>query len=1065
MKLPKLLLSICLLSSAFAQTNTDIPSPLTPGTNQTTGTESLRQSRDWYSLGTDAYKRGDLDEAEQYFRQALKIRQDLVPDSLLVAASLSDLGLVAWRRGDVKEAEEYYRQSLAIREKMAPDSLLVARSLSRLGLVAANQGDLTKAEDYHRQALEIRQKRTSGGLPVAASFYNLGIVAWTRGDLDKAEEYHRQALEIRQKLAPESLLVAASINNLGWVAWRRGDGAKAKEYYSQALEIREKLAPESLDVAASFNSLGDLASNQGNLAAAEEYHRKALQIRQRLAPDSLLVAASMNNLGLLAWRRGDLANAEKWYRQALEIRSRRVPGSHLVAASCHNLGMVAWRRGDRTQAEAYFHQTLEINEKLPPGRFDVANGINNLGGKVATIQGDLEEAEEHYSEALMGMERLSPDGLTTADVLQSLGDLAYERRDPAKAKEYYLRALAGFETLAPGSTHHAETLAALASIARGQHEPEAAAHLYEEALGALETQITHLGGSDDLGWDFRAKHLFYYQDYIDLLVHQKEPEKAFSVVERSRARSLLELLSNAQINIHGGVAPSLLLQERSLQAGIAAESNRRVRLLGNGSNRSQVADIEKEIAGLLAQYHELEGRIRSSSPSYTALTQPRVLSLAEVQQQLLDHDTLLLEYSLGKESSYVFAVAENSFSVFELPKGEEIEGLARSLYDALTERNRTVAGETDAHAQERWKSADGKYTQLAARLSQMILGPVASLIDHKRLVIASDGALQFIPFAALPEPGNSPTTSLKSGESGIAGTSVPRPMGKSGIPLMVGHEIVNLPSASVVAELRHEKANRTEPPQAVAVLADPVFDPHDRRVAGRERGVHPLQVAGRSSPDSASPLESLTRSASEIGFTRNGKLDLGRLEYTRQEANSILKFTPRGASLEAVDFQATRKMAMSPVMAQYRVVHFATHGILNSLHPELSGLVFSLVDQHGKPQDGFLDLQDIYDLNLPVDLVVLSGCKTGLGKEIEGEGLIGLTRGFMYAGSSRVMASLWSVSDEATAELMEAFYKAMERDKKSPAAALRAAQIAIWKQDLWRSPYYWAAFQLQGEWK
>jgi CHAT domain-containing protein len=200
-------------------------------------------------------------------------------------------------------------------------------------------------------------------------------------------------------------------------------------------------------------------------------------------------------------------------------------------------------------------------------------------------------------------------------------------------------------------------------------------------------------------------------------------------------------------------------------------------------------------------------------------------------------------------------------------------------------------------------------------------------------------------------------------------------------------------------------------------------------------------------------------------LSRNGKVYLPRLLYTRQEADAIVAAAPAGKAFKAVDFRANQATATSPALAKYRIVHFATHGLLNSKHPELSGLVFSMVDERGRPQDGFLRLQDVYNLNLPVDLVVLSGCQTGLGEEISGEGLIGLTRGFMYAGASRVVASLWSVSDMATADLMADFYKAIEKDGMRPAAALRAAQIKMLKQPRWSSPYYWAAFQIQGEWR
>ncbi len=197
----------------------------------------------------------------------------------------------------------------------------------------------------------------------------------------------------------------------------------------------------------------------------------------------------------------------------------------------------------------------------------------------------------------------------------------------------------------------------------------------------------------------------------------------------------------------------------------------------------------------------------------------------------------------------------------------------------------------------------------------------------------------------------------------------------------------------------------------------------------------------------------------------NGDGALRRLLFSRDEAEAILTVAPQSLGLKALDFQANRRLAMSDELSQYRVIHFATHGLLDSKHPELSGLVLSLVDEAGRPQDGFLRLHEIYNLRLNADLVVLSACQTGLGKEVRGEGLIGLTRGFMYAGAPRVIASLWQVDDAATAELMKRFYRVMIQEKLPPAAALRAAQIAMMKKKHWQSPYYWGAFVLQGEWR
>jgi CHAT domain-containing protein len=259
---------------------------------------------------------------------------------------------------------------------------------------------------------------------------------------------------------------------------------------------------------------------------------------------------------------------------------------------------------------------------------------------------------------------------------------------------------------------------------------------------------------------------------------------------------------------------------------------------------------------------------------------------------------------------------------------------------------------------------------------------------------------------------------------------------------VVEHEVVSLPSASVLAVLRRETEGRKPPGKAIAVLADPVFEPDDPR----------LRPAVR-------------RALRDSGAGRGETLGFPRLAATRQEADAIVAMAPGGMTLRAIDFDASRSTAMSPELAQYRIVHFATHGVFDNENPGLSAIILSMLDEHGQPQDGFLRLHDIYGLHLPADLVVLSACSTALGKQVRGEGLVGIVRGFMYAGAKRVVASLWKVDDDATGELMRDFYREMIEENRSPAAALRQAQLAVWRQNRWRSPFYWAAFVLQGEWR
>jgi CHAT domain-containing protein len=268
---------------------------------------------------------------------------------------------------------------------------------------------------------------------------------------------------------------------------------------------------------------------------------------------------------------------------------------------------------------------------------------------------------------------------------------------------------------------------------------------------------------------------------------------------------------------------------------------------------------------------------------------------------------------------------------------------------------------------------------------------------------------------------------------------------------------VNLPSASALVVQRRVLGERHPAPKAVAVLADPVYSRNDSRLNAasklREKADEPQKA-----------MRDLDRALQEVG-SRDNWAAIPRLSFSRQEAEEIIKSASGKPARAVLDFDASRAAATDPDLSQYRVVHFATHGILNSSHPELSGIVLSLFDKQGRQQDGFLRLHEIYNLKLPAELVVLSACQTGLGKEIRGEGIVGLTRGFMYAGAARLIASLWKVDDAATAELMSRFYKHLLGEQQRPAEALRRAQIEMYEKRRWRSPYYWAAFVLQGEWR
>jgi CHAT domain-containing protein len=383
--------------------------------------------------------------------------------------------------------------------------------------------------------------------------------------------------------------------------------------------------------------------------------------------------------------------------------------------------------------------------------------------------------------------------------------------------------------------------------------------------------------------------------------------------------------------------------------------------------------------------------------------QPQPLTVPQIQA-LLDPDTLLLSYSLGEARSVLWAVTAQSVASFVLPGRAVLEAAARRFHEGLSVH--------DPAGRQR-RAAD------AEALGRMLLGPVAGRLGHQRLVVVPDGALEYVPFGALPEPG------------GV-------------IPILERHEVVYLPSASTLAIQRQILDRRPPAPKQLLVLADPVFDASDPRLArlASTRGKAP---ASR-------------------GISRGDGPVFERLPGSRQEAEAIAALVPANSRV-ALDFDASRSEALSDRLSAYRIVHFATHGVIDAEHPALSGLALSMVDHTGQPQAGFLHLHDLYNLRLNADLVVLSGCRTALGKEVRGEGLIGLTRGFLYAGAPRVVASLWWIDDRATAALMSEFYRGLWAEGLRPAAALRKARLSLARQHRFRDPSYWGAFVLQGDWQ
>jgi tetratricopeptide (TPR) repeat protein len=972
------------------------------------------------------------------------------------AKQLGDGPLEAKRR-----SIERYREALELFRKAGARKLEV-ETLNETARVYYILGERQQALEKYDEALSV--SRAVGDREwEAKTLTGIGALYEKLGEMRKSLENHNQALLIAQAAGDRKGEVTILVN-IGNVHLLSGESQNALEKFNQALPISRIVGDREVE-ANTLNSLGGVYLSVGELQKALDRFNEALPIIRGVG-NTYGEAVTLSNIGVTYWSLGEFQKALDKHNEALLIK-RAMGDRGSEAVTLNNIGAVYWSLGEMQKALEKYNEVLLLSRAVGNRRAEAAT-LNNIS-KVYNSLGETQKALEKLNEALP-IGRAIGERITEASTLLNMG-MAYRLSgETQKALEKYNEALLTFRAIGQ-RLGEAATLLGIVRVEQKRGNLIQARQLIEQAIDIIESQRAGLG-SQELRATYLASSQEFYQSHIDILMqmHQQDPTAtldaaALTVSERARARSLLELLTEARIDIRQGVDSSLLKRERSLQQRLTAQAAAQVKLLNRKHTPAQAEAIAKEIASIIAEYEEVAAQIRTSSPKYAALTQPQPLNLSEIQQQVLDPDTLLLEYSLGENASYLFVVSQTSITTHQLPKRGEIEAATRRVRELLTAPH-PKPGDSSAAFQARIKKARADYWPQAAALSQMLLGPAASQLGNKRLLIVADGVLQYLSFGALPVPER-----LSEGARGRLDDDTlfrPVPVPSTGrepapssrppiapTPLIVEHEIVHLPSASTLAVLRRELAGRQPAPKAVAVLADPVFSADDARV----------KLAASARNGRISKEEPKERPADLTRALTDVRGELSRLLMTRDEAQTILSLTPANSQLEALDFRASRATSTSDELSQYRIVHFATHGLLNSEHPKLSGLVLSLVDERGEPQDGFLQLHEVFNLRLPAELVVLSACQTGLGKELKGEGLVGLTRGFMYAGAARVMASLWKVDDTATAELMKRFYRGMLKEGKKPAAALRAAQIEMWKRPPWQSPYYWGAFVLQGEWK
>jgi len=794
---------------------------------------------------------------------------------------------------------------------------------------------------------------------IVRSHLALGTYHYAQASLIEAEQNFQTALDLARQIN-DPLLQAESLVYLGFIGYRKGAWQETFEFATSAQDLVDSAPPFLLgQITATF---ADAFIETGLPEVGLAKYQQALEYYREAESSAGMINSS--------WGIGKAQYLLQNYPEALSILQGALANAEANdltgwKAQCHEyLGRVYTGMNQPAEALAHFQKAFTLYTGL--GNQMEAASVQAMIGQVYQTQGKLDKALPFYQRALQTFDALD-DRINRSVTLFAMGQLEMKRGHFNTAEHYLLQ-----------------------SIETTEH------------LRSLST-------TRDLTAAFSATVHDRYLQYIQCLMRRNDKQaavQAFEISESARARSLAEFLRGTETNLLANLDPELAKQEKSLRQLLQAKENDKIALLARKYEKDELEKLDVQLAQLEAQYKSVSTTISQRFPAYDQITRPRGWDLARIQQQVVnDDDTILLEYILGADKSYVWAITRDSFSAHEITG--KVDVAAETVYNLSKDRS---------------KENEDQLAQATQSLSQMLLSPVADQLNKRRIIVIADGALNYIPFQMLSLP-SSPAE-----------------------PLVAQHEIINAPSASVLGELRAEVAGRGARSKTLAAFGNPALG------------------SGALNDNSDQHLRYAMRDI-ELNGDSFDISKIGELFFAEREINTLREIATPAATFTATGFAASREQLFKLDFSQYAILHFATHGLLDPKRPEHSGILLSMVDDQGNQQKGFISLQDVYSLRAPVDLVVLSACRSGLGREIRGEGLVGLTRGFMYAGATTVVASLWKVDDEATSELMKRFYIEMLQNKKTPGEALRIAQNSIREKPEWSAPHFWAGFTLQGEYK
>lgn len=991
-----------------------------------------------------------LPESEEAPRRAVVLHGQRAEEQKVWALTRGEWGIrarpagddlpVAWVRDrlaeTLAEARKWAEADIAYGEAVAAleqesRPLAAAMLLRRWAMRFSRQGDWDAATERLEKALVFAQMAAPKTLESARTLDRLGVIAAEKADHATAEQRFLKALEIREELAPGTAEVTPSWNKLGIMARRSGDLAKAEEYLTRGEELQRRLAPGNADHARLFQNLGNVALDRRDLERAESFFQQALALFEKAQPEGEGVVDCLARLGNVAMLRGDFVVADDLFRRALALQEQRAPDDLKVSDLLFNLGNLALRRSDGEGAELYYKKARALSEKaFPIAKVDYANNL----GVLAAARGDYASARSYFQSTLDFALKQAPGSLRIANSLHQLGSLELKSNgDLARAEDLLRQALSIHEQKAAQNLETAEVFCSLGELLALRGELDEALLWHRRALdlqqklapgseapalywlgraerqaGRLEQATHHFCRATTIldGWRSRAGETPELRSLFESAVGDYHFTCLEGLIELGRTGEAFHALERGRARSFLALLGERDLRLADLPPGLATE--RREVNAAYDRAQAQLARVDAgrgaaEIERLTFELRDLRRRQEEIVVKLRKAS-PRAAALAAPQPLDLADARAALDPGTVL---LAYAVGTEATWLFVV-QAQGTPGPALSVF--RIETGAQALSEEVAGFRRLLDGAGSDATALRARarrLYELLVRPAEPRIAHaRRILLSPDGSLRTLPFAALVRRGRY---------------------------LVEWKPVTSVLSATVYAELiRSRPGEREHPEQQLVAFGDPNYPPV-------------------TTPDPQ------VRQALE----RSGPLQ--PLPATREEVEAIAALYPRART--HLGREATEESAKA-LGRETRLIHFACHGLLDERFPLHSALALSLPEHPAEGQEnGLLQAWEIFEsLRLDADLVTLSACDTALGKDMGGEGLIGLTRAFQYAGARSVLASLWSAADGSTADLMKRFYGHL-RAGKTKDEALRAAQTELIRSATFSHPYYWAGFQLTGDWR